>query len=611
MKKWQATLLFTSLVLGITQPIAVLATPNSQPTVTAQAATTQSEATQSDTTKGDVVAEGDYGVHWYLTAAGELHLGAGTLKDTPIPPTTGDGSNNGQLSTQIAEAQGITNPKLPQLQEVGAQVTRVVLDGPVATSANAVNLFAQFGHVSEYVNLDKLDTSAATSMKGMFYSDQAYVDPEDNETKNGNNVLTALDVSHFDTSHVTDMTNMFTQLRKVSSYNLSSFNTDQVTNAGSMFFGNSSLKSLDMSHLTFANLKVAAFMFSGSDLEVLRLDSFAPPANFTGWAMFGGKSTLQQLTLGPKTTLTGDTYLNDANTIEDEAFLDKWQAVGSGKVKNPLGDKYDTGRAVTTLYAGENKPSAVETYVWEPVEREVDPTPAPVEQGQPVTVKHLDTKGKRLAADQVLTGNVGEVYKAECLAINGHKLHKVAGDAKGTFTSTPTTVTFHYIPHQTTGGESDGSVPVNGVVYAKKTINLHSNKNFTDKTPKATYHKQKRANRPVFAVTGYATSKQGYKRYKVRDVNQNSKTAGKTGYITAKYEYVSSAYYILNQKKVKVLGAKGINGYKQKNLKDKVRHYKKGQTLKIKRIISNNKITRFQLTNGQYVTGNKKLVIAE
>jgi len=73
MKKWQATLLFTSLVLGITQPIAVLATPSAQTTVTAQAATTESEASHSDETKGDIVAEGDYGVHWYLTAAGEKY----------------------------------------------------------------------------------------------------------------------------------------------------------------------------------------------------------------------------------------------------------------------------------------------------------------------------------------------------------------------------------------------------------------------------------------------------------------------------------------------------------------------------------------------------------
>ncbi|WP_125573313.1 DUF5776 domain-containing protein [Levilactobacillus huananensis] len=609
MKKMHATLLFTSLILEIIQPIAGLVDPQSQVAVNAQAVTNQSKKMGSETMRTDIVAEGDYGIHWYLTATGELHLGTGTLKDTPIPPVSGANSNDGQLSTQIAKEQGMTNPTQADLQKVGEKVTKVVLDGPVVTSSNAANLFAQFGCVSEYVNLDQLDTSAATTMKGMFFSDQAYVDSEDDKTKYGNNVLKSLDVSKFNTSNVTDMTNMFYQLRQVASYDLSSFNTDKVTNAGSMFFGNSSLKSLDMSHLTFANLRISYFMFSGSAIQKLRLDAFAPPANFTGWEMFGGNSALRQLTLGPKATLSDSASLTDANKIEDETYLNNWQAVGNGKVQNPLGDRYETGNAVMHLYAGEDKPSSVETYVWEPAKREVEP--APIEEGQPVTVKHLDAKGKRLAPDQVLTGNVGEAYKAECLALNGYKMHKVAGKANGAFTTNPTTVTFHYVPRQTIGGELDESVPVNGMVYAKRTINLHSNKNFTDKTPKANYHKQKRANRPIFSVTGYATSKQGYKRYQVRDVNKKSKTAGKTGYITAKYDYVSSAYYRLNQNKVKVLGARGINGYKQKNLKDKIRHYKKGQTLKIKRIISNNKITRFQLTNGQYVTGNKKLVIAE
>ncbi|WP_057877506.1 DUF5776 domain-containing protein [Levilactobacillus paucivorans] len=608
MKKWQATILLTSLTLGVTQPLATLAAPSLRTTVVAQAATT------SDTTKSDIAVEGDYGVHWYLTTSGELHLEAGTLAEPTSSEITG---NKGQLVTQIALKEGKPASTEADLNKVGEQVTKVVLDGPVATSSNATNLFAQFGFVSEYVNLDKLDTSAATTMKGMFLSGQSFVDPADNKTKTGNNVLQSLDVSHFDTSHVTDMSFMFYQLRKVSNLDLSHFNTDNVTTTMSMFVNDASLQELDMSKLTFASLKSALYMFSGSNVQILRLDSFAPPADFSGSSMFNGKTNLWQLTLGPKTIFKStSTYLNDPNTMNDDEFLHSWEAVGEGTVQNPLGERYAKGAEVAALYSGDHNPTSVETYVWEPAVRVIEPvtppvTPPDTQQGQPVTVKYVDAQGKKLADDQVLTGTLGATYTAERLAISGYKLSTVTGDESGTFGSTPTTVTFHYAADLSTGGSGATVVPITGVLYAKKTINLYSSKNFSKKTKKVTYRKQKRTNRPMFVVTGNAKSKQGYRRYKVRDVNHHSKTAGKTGYITAKSAYVSSVYYAKKQNKVKVLNAKGVNAYKQKSLKGKVRHYKKGQTLKVKKIVSYKKTTRFQLTNGKYVTANKKLVIAQ
>lgn len=604
MKRWQATILLTALTLGGTQPLATLAVPSLRTSVVAQAATT------SDTTKSDIAVEGDYGVHWYLTTSGELHLEAGTLAE---PSSSEIAGNNGQLVRQIAIKEGNANPNATDLNKVGEQVTKVVLDGPVATSSNATNLFSQLGFVSEYVNLDRLDTSAATTMKGMFYSEQSYVGATGSQT--GNNVLQSLDISHFDTSQVTDMRFMFYQLRKVSNLDFSHFNTDNVTDTTSMFFNDVSLQELDMSKLTFASLKNASYMFNGSDLQILRLDSFAPPAIFSGWAMFAGKSSIWQLTLGPKTVFTGNTSLNDPNTMNDDNFLQNWEAVGKGTVQNPLGERYAKGADVTALYKGAHNPTAVETYVWEPKERIIEPvTPPvnpPVTQGQPVTVKYVDAKGKRIADDQVLTGTVGATYTAKRLDITGYKLSTVTGDESGTFGSTPATVIFHYGADLSTGGSGATVMSVNGMLYAKKTINLYNSKNFSKKAKQVTYRKQKRANRPVFVVTGNAKSKQGYRRYKVRDVNHHSKTAGKTGYITAKSAYVSSVYYAKKQNKVKVLNAKGINAYKQKSLKSKGRHYKKGQTLKVKKIVSYKKMTRFQLTNGKYVTANKKFVIAQ
>jgi len=59
-----------------------------------------------------------------------------------------------------------------------------------------------------------------------------------------------------------------------------------------------------------------------------------------------------------------------------------------------------------------------------------------------------------------------------------------------------------------------------------------------------------------------------------------------------------------------VIAKNGVNAYQQKSLKTKRAHYKKGKQLKVKKIVAYHKTTRFQLTNGKYVTANKKLVLA-
>lgn len=112
-------------------------------------------------------------------------------------------------------------------------------------------------------------------------------------------------------------------------------------------------------------------------------------------------------------------------------------------------------------------------------------------------------------------------------------------------------------------------------------------------------------------MTDYARSKAGVLRYKVRDVNHKSKTAGKVGYITANRKFVVTAYYasMPKNKRITVIAKKGVNAYRQANLTKKVTHYKAGTRLKVKKLVKHNLTTRYQLTNGQFVTANKKLVI--
>lgn len=587
MKK-TAGLLLAGLALGLIQPISEVVSPEARSQSVAQAAVVKATP-----------VTGQYGtVTWRLTADGTLHLGAGQLGEP-----TNLIANTGQLATQIVLAQGGT-PTAATTQAAADQVTSVVLDGPVKAPEDATGLFAQLRNVTAYKNLAQLDTSETTTMKTMFLVNDFDGSP------------TSLDVSHFDTSKVTNMDFMFYGLSQLTQLDVSHWDTGNVTSLMSTFRGDESLTTLDFAAGTFASLSNVMYAFGGAGVQTIRLPKFAPPSTFSGFYMFTNASELSTLTLGPATILGASTGLTTPKA--NDTYTGSWQAVGDGTAQNPLGEKFATGSAVAAQYNQADKPSAVETYVWEPVDRVIEPpvveppvvTP-PDNTAAPVSVRYVDDKQQTLTSDRTLTGQLGDTYTAEQLTFDGYHLAKIEGAKTGTFSKSAQTVTFHYAPDLATGGDGATVVPVNGVVYATKKIGLYRTKTFTKQSRQFFYAKQSRTQRPMFVVTGYATSKNGHRRYQVRDVNHHSKTAGKTGYITANKAYVSSAYYAKRQAKIKVINAQGINSYRQVALKGKVKHYHKGQVLKVKKIVNYRKTTRFVLTNGQYVTANKKLVIAE
>ncbi|WP_191992278.1 DUF5776 domain-containing protein [Lentilactobacillus buchneri] len=148
-------------------------------------------------------------------------------------------------------------------------------------------------------------------------------------------------------------------------------------------------------------------------------------------------------------------------------------------------------------------------------------------------------------------------------------------------------------------------------VYATKGIYMYRSANFTKSQRTATYPKAKRVNRPMFVVLGYDKSNGGALRYKVRDVNHGKKTAGKIGYITANPKYVVNVYYKTMPKshKITVINKKGIHAYKNANLTGRAKTFKKGTHVTVKSFEKHNLTTRYKLSNGTYITANKKLVI--
>ncbi|MBC2171453.1 MucBP domain-containing protein, partial [Listeria booriae] len=63
---------------------------------------------------------------------------------------------------------------------------------------------------------------------------------------------------------------------------------------------------------------------------------------------------------------------------------------------------------------------------------------------QSVTVRHLDTEGKMIAPDEVLTGAVGDTYEAQAKVVLGYRLVTTPANQTGTFGTEAQTVTFIY-----------------------------------------------------------------------------------------------------------------------------------------------------------------------
>ena len=136
------------------------------------------------------------------------------------------------------------------------------------------------------LDLSGFNTSNVTNMSQMFarMSNLTTLDLSGFNTSNVTNMsqmfenmynLTTINLSSFDTSQVTDMHSMFFEISNLTTLDLSSFDTSQVTNMSSMFSGMRDLATLDLSNLDTSKVTDMQSMFSGMfSLTSLDLSSF-------------------------------------------------------------------------------------------------------------------------------------------------------------------------------------------------------------------------------------------------------------------------------------------------------------------------------------------------
>ena len=100
--------------------------------------------------------------------------------------------------------------------------------------------------------------------------------------------LTTLDVSNFNTINVTSMSYMFSNCDKLTTLNLSSFDTSNVESMGSMFFDCNNLTTLDLSNFNTSKVTNMYSMFNNCDnLTTLNLSNFNTSKVTSMGNMFG------------------------------------------------------------------------------------------------------------------------------------------------------------------------------------------------------------------------------------------------------------------------------------------------------------------------------------
>jgi len=156
--------------------------------------------------------------------------------------------------------------------------------------------------------------------------------------------LTSIEgLDYFNTSNVTDMTRLF-NAHRLTSLDLSSWNTSNVTYMSFMFSGAGRLMNLNLSSWDTSNVTTMEGIFQNAHL-------------------------LRELTLGENFHFVGDDAGLPA-VPQNDTYTGYWQNVGSGTVRNPLGEHVFTSEELIENYDGA---TMADTWVWQPRNPSIHP----------------------------------------------------------------------------------------------------------------------------------------------------------------------------------------------------------------------------------------------
>lgn len=137
-------------------------------------------------------------------------------------------------------------------------------------------------------------------------------------------------------------------------------------------------------------------------------------------------------------------------------------------------------------------------------------------------------------------------------------------------------------------------------VYGKQALYRYNTPTFKKSQRINRYAKKAKAYAPVFKVVDTAKSANGVLRYKLADGT----------YITANPDYVAKLYWQGNYQKLYVTNARGIRAHSKAVFAKATdeKHFKQGTAINVVKRVKAGQTTRYELTDGTYITGNKQWV---
>ena len=233
--------------------------------------------------EGNVIARGEDGVPWELYENGYLLFKPEVGKDTLT-------NNSGESTWKV---------------NYGAQIKHVGFADKVYAPENSERLFAKFG-----------------------LSDGTYKDRDF--------VPLTFDTMHFDTSKVTNMRGMFSDLYNLTNLDVTHFDTSKVTDMSEMFKGMSNLTNLDLTHFDTS--------------EVTNMEDEDIEENYM-LEMFDGAGKLKELKLGDKFKADGIRTIPTTHSYGNQ-YTDKWHKVGDKEHTYTVSDWADAYAGNSTATAG-------------------------------------------------------------------------------------------------------------------------------------------------------------------------------------------------------------------------------------------------------------------
>ncbi|WP_025870794.1 MucBP domain-containing protein [Enterococcus crotali] len=369
---------------------------------------------QSDTVALANIATGTWGTSaWYLTTDGILHIGAGQLANT-------------------------INQDSPWINW-GNMIFEIIFDGPVIAPTNSEALFSNFVNLTSIQNIGYLDTSNVTTMRRMFYQNNS-IQSLDLSSFNMSNVtntefmfgytnaLTSLNTTGWNTGNITSMEYMF-YYTALPQLDLSHWDTSKVISMREMFSNAQSLQSLNVATWNTSNVSMMSSMFANDvSLESLDLSGWSTSPSTNIVAIFNNTVSMWKLTLP-------NTFDNLLISVIPEVptnsiYTGKWQSVGTGTPLIPNGQHMLTSDELANTFNGL---TMAETYVWQPNTRGT------------VIAQYLDSDGNELSPPETFNGDLRAAYITQQKVIAGYTLKEIVGQPTGLYSTETIVVTYVYV----------------------------------------------------------------------------------------------------------------------------------------------------------------------